>query len=281
MASQARAFQQACRLRSQPAAAASIRFENPQADATTTTLLLLTTTSPPSYASHNSTSRPQIRTLSRMVSRPALSLPTSGQAFRHASTSSSSSSNTPRRAISVTSDDGRYNWSELSTSEKAARGTQQTFNFLVVAAGLVGTATISYLLYQELISPDSSAIQFNAAVSRIKSSPECRALLGPSREIKAFGEPTSNKWARARPLAHSTETDRYGTTHFRMHFNVAGPEGSGVVSVHMTKPRDGDRLEYQLLSLTVKGHETIYLENKEAERNVKGKVAKMFGVQWR
>lgn len=150
MASQARAFQQACRLRSQPAAAASIRFEKPQADATTTTLLLLTTTSPPSYASHNSTSRPQIRTLSRMVSRPALSLPTSGQAFRHASTSSSSSSNTPRRAISVTSDDGRYNWSELSTSEKAARGTQQTFNFLVVAAGLVGTVRFFSFLFVSL-----------------------------------------------------------------------------------------------------------------------------------
>lgn len=39
----------------------------------------------------------------------------------------------------MTSDDGRYNWSDLSTGEKAARGTQQTFNFLLVCAGLIGT----------------------------------------------------------------------------------------------------------------------------------------------
>lgn len=116
---------------------------------------------------------------------------------------------------------------------------------------------------------------------RIKSSPEARALLGPSSQITAYGEPTSNKWARARPLAHSTEVDKFGTTHFRMHFNVEGPEGRGVVNVHMTRPRDGNRLEYELLSLTVKGHETVYLENREAERGVKGKVGKMFGVQWR
>ncbi|EHY60956.1 Mitochondrial import inner membrane translocase subunit tim21 [Exophiala dermatitidis] len=206
---------------------------------------------------------------------------------RHASTSTNtgSGSGTPsgpsRRAISVTSDDGRYNWSELSTGEKAARGTQQMFNFLLVSLGLVGTITISYLLYTELFAPDSATVQFNAAVKRIKSSPECRELLGPASQIKAYGEPTTSKWARARPIAHSTETDRFGNTHFRMHFNVEGPDGTGVVSVHMIKPRDGDRLEYQLLSLTVKGHETIYLENREAERGVKGKVGKMFGVQWR
>jgi len=142
--------------------------------------------------------------------------------------------------------------------------------------------TVFYLLYTELLAPDSSTIQFNAAVSRIKSSPECRALLGPSRQIKAYGEPTSNKWARARPLAYSNQVDKFGTTHFRMHFNVEGPSGAGVVNVHMTRPRDGDGgLEYELLSLNVKGHETVFLENKAAERGVKGKAAKMFGVQWR
>lgn len=141
--------------------------------------------------------------------------------------------------------------------------------------------TVFYLLYTELFAPDSSTIQFNAAVSRIKASPECRALLGPSRQIKAYGEPTSNKWARARPLAYSNEVDRFGTTHFRMHFNVEGPSGMGVVNVHMTRPRDGDGLEYEVLSLNIKGQETVYLENKAAERGVKGKASKMFGIQWR
>ncbi|KIW76668.1 hypothetical protein Z517_09112 [Fonsecaea pedrosoi CBS 271.37] len=196
---------------------------------------------------------------------------------RHASTSSG------RRAVTVTTDDGRYNWNELSTGEKAARGTQQTFNFLLVTLGLVGTITIAYFLYTDLFSPSSYTIQFNAAVSRIKASPECRALLGPASQIKAYGEPTTNKWARARPLAHSTEVDRFGTTRFRMHFNVEGVESGvlGVVTVHMTRPKDADRLEYELLSLAVKGHETVYLENKDAERGLKGKAAKMFGVQWR
>jgi hypothetical protein len=53
--------------------------------------------------------------------------------------SASTSSGPSRRAITVTSDDGRYDWKDLSTGEKAARGTQQTFNFALVSLGLVGT----------------------------------------------------------------------------------------------------------------------------------------------
>src|SRR5579862_9180919 len=45
----------------------------------------------------------------------------------------------PRKAITITSDDGRLHWSELSTREKAARSTQQSVNFLIVAAGAAGT----------------------------------------------------------------------------------------------------------------------------------------------
>jgi mitochondrial import inner membrane translocase subunit TIM21 len=144
------------------------------------------------------------------------------------------------------------------------------------------------LLYHELFAPDSPTIQFNAAVARIKSSPECRALLGPSSQIAAFqaiptGKPMTNTWGKARTLASSTDVDQYGTTHFRMRFNVEGTDKGvmGVVHMHMTKPRDGDRLEYEVLSLSVKGHETIYLENKAASRGLRGQAAKMFGVQWR
>ncbi|RMD42479.1 hypothetical protein DV735_g2644, partial [Chaetothyriales sp. CBS 134920] len=180
----------------------------------------------------------------------------------------------------VTSDDGRYSWSELSTGEKAVRSTQQTINFLLVVAGVAGTCLVSYFVYDELLAPDSKTVQFNHAVDRIKASPECRELLGPSRQIVAFGEATDSKWARARPLAYSTELSRNGTTNFRMHFNVEGPKGRGVVAVHMTKPPDGGRLEYSLLSLTVPGHETVYLENKEG-KGIKAKASKMFGVQWR
>jgi mitochondrial import inner membrane translocase subunit TIM21 len=139
---------------------------------------------------------------------------------------------------------------------------------------------VSYFLYQELFAADSKTVQFNHAVDRIKASPECRALLGPVRKIVAYGEPTTSKWARARPLAYQMETDRLGTAHFRMHFNVEGPDGKGVVNVHMTKTRDDERLEYRLLSLNVPGHEVVYLENKD-NAGVKGRVGKIFGVQWR
>ncbi|EXJ61206.1 uncharacterized protein A1O5_11998 [Cladophialophora psammophila CBS 110553] len=268
MASKARAFQRACRLRLPkangngrlPKSSTGISDHSPCPCLPTERRVLFP---------------PHVRPASRLDISDQARPPQSQR--RHASTSSG------RRAVTVTTDDGRYNWSELSTGEKAARGTQQTFNFVLVSLGLVGTITIAYLLYTELFSPSSYTIQFNAAVSRIKSSAECRALLGPASQIKAYGEPTANKWARARPLAHSTDVDKFGTAHLRMHFNVEGTESgvTGVVNVHMTKPKDGDRLEYQLLSLTAKGHETVYLENKDAEKGFKGKAAKMFGVQWR
>jgi mitochondrial import inner membrane translocase subunit TIM21 len=116
----------------------------------------------------------------------------------------------------------------------------------------------------------------------VKSDPRCIALLGrPASKIKAYGEPTTNKWARARPLAHATEIDKFGTTHFRMHFHVEGTEAHGVVNVHMTKRKEEKELAYELLSLNVPGQPVVYLENKADEVGVKAKVGKMFGVQWR
>jgi hypothetical protein len=44
-----------------------------------------------------------------------------------------------RRQVTVLNDDGRVNWGDLSGREKAARTTQQTFNFAFVAVGLVLT----------------------------------------------------------------------------------------------------------------------------------------------
>lgn len=53
--------------------------------------------------------------------------------------STKASQHPQRKAITVTSDDGRLHWSELSPREKAARSTQQSVNFLIVAAGAAGT----------------------------------------------------------------------------------------------------------------------------------------------
>jgi len=65
-----------------------------------------------------------------------------------------------------------------------------------------------------------------------------------------------------------------------MHFNVEGPEGKGVVNVHMTKTAEDTELQYRLLSLNVPGHEVVYLENADA-KSPKRAVGKLFGVQWR
>jgi hypothetical protein len=44
-----------------------------------------------------------------------------------------------RKQVTVVNDDGRVRWGELSGREKAARTTQQSFNFLVVITGVVMT----------------------------------------------------------------------------------------------------------------------------------------------
>ena len=126
---------------------------------------------------------------------------------------------TPRRKVTIANDDGRIKWGNLNRSEKAARTTQQTFNFSIIIVGIVMTVwdlhsqanweqkltdrkgAVITLFYTEVLAPNSKTNQFNAAVNRIKASSQCTDLLGSSKKITAFGEPTWNKWARARPIA--------------------------------------------------------------------------------
>lgn len=65
-----------------------------------------------------------------------------------------------------------------------------------------------------------------------------------------------------------------------MHFYMEGPDAAGTVNIHMTKRPDEDELQYRLLSLTIPGQETIYLENADA-KSPKRALSKMFGVRWR
>ena len=44
----------------------------------------------------------------------------------------------PRKQVTVGNDDGMIPWGQLSTGEKVARTTQQTFNSGVILAGAVG-----------------------------------------------------------------------------------------------------------------------------------------------
>ncbi|KAJ5502348.1 Mitochondrial inner membrane translocase complex subunit Tim21 [Penicillium fimorum] len=185
-----------------------------------------------------------------------------------------------KKAITVLSDDGRVKWGDLSRGEKVARTTQQSFNFVIVLVGAVLTGGVCVLFYQEVLSPNSKTWQFETAVGRIKDDPECIKLLGDRREIKAYGEQTSSRWARNKPIASSTEKDRLGREHLRMHFHVEGPLNSGVVVVHMMKPLDKSNFEYQLLALDVKGHSRIVLEKASEKANVTSAL-KLFGIQWR
>lgn len=92
-------------------------------------------------------------------------------------------------------------------------------------------------LYLDVFSPNSKTRLFNKAVERIKEDPRCTALLGDSKQIKAYGESTWNKWARNRPIAcvsidrwdwivgltlnrTTEEKDRSGREHLKMRFHV-------------------------------------------------------------
>ena len=48
-----------------------------------------------------------------------------------------------RKNITVLSDDGRLEWGDLSGREKVSRATQQSFNFVIVLAGVV--LTVCYI----------------------------------------------------------------------------------------------------------------------------------------
>ena len=45
----------------------------------------------------------------------------------------------PRKSITLTGDTGRVRWNELSPGEKVVRTTQQSFNLVIVAVGIIAT----------------------------------------------------------------------------------------------------------------------------------------------
>ncbi|ODH12835.1 hypothetical protein ACO22_07868 [Paracoccidioides brasiliensis] len=173
----------------------------------------------------------------------------------HSSLGGTSSSSSPptRKQITVTSDDGRVRWGELSKREKAARATQQSANFLIIVIGAVMTGTVFTLLYKEVFAPDSKTRNFNRAADRIKEDSRCIELLGDKNKIRAYGETSWNKWTRNRPIATTIEKDRIGREHMKMNFNVSGPRNDGVVSVHLIKNPETHEYEYNILALDVKG----------------------------
>lgn len=65
-----------------------------------------------------------------------------------------------------------------------------------------------YLLYSEVFSADSKTRHFNSAVDQIRGDARALEILGSGHKIRAFGEPTSNKWARARPIAYACQSSQ-------------------------------------------------------------------------
>ncbi|MCJ1286712.1 mitochondrial import inner membrane translocase subunit tim21 [Xylographa opegraphella] len=186
-----------------------------------------------------------------------------------------------RKQVTIANDDGRVTWKDLSVREKAARTTQKTLHLGVILSGLVMTGGVAYLLYTDVFAADSRTSIFNRAVDEVRASPRAQEALGPPKKIRAFGEPTWNRWARSRPVASSTRKDGNGREHLLMHFNVEGPLGRGVVNVHMMKNPATSEYEYKYLTLDIKGQATIYLRNTDAEKKSKAQGFRLFGAQWR
>ena len=140
---------------------------------------------------------------------------------------------------------------------------------------------VAYLLYTEVFAQDSKIRQFNKAVDRLRADPTAKELLGSGKKIRAFGEPTFNKWARARPIASRIERDRNGAEHLLMHFNVQGSTDSGVVALHLIKTPEQSHYVYKYFYLDVKGKRRYYLENADTgPEKAKAKLS-IFGVPWR
>ncbi|KAM3065572.1 mitochondrial import inner membrane translocase subunit tim21 [Clarireedia jacksonii] len=201
----------------------------------------------------------------------------------HTGLGTTSSPSQPRRkAVTMFNDDGRVAWRDLSSRERVARTTQQTFNLGTVLVGAVLTGGVVYLLYTEVFSPESKISYFNRAADQVKNDPRCTEILGNSKKIRAYGEPTLSKWARAGPIASNITKDQRGVEHLVMHFNVEGPLNKGVVNLHMVKNPSDSEFFYRYLFLDVKGYPRIYLENADASADSPGKNKnKLFGITWR
>lgn len=189
-----------------------------------------------------------------------------------------------RRAVTVVNDTGRVPWQQLSFGEKAARTTQQSFNFGLVLLGVVATGGVATVLWLEVFSTDSKTAVFNRAADRVRKDSTCLELLAGEglhnkREISAHGEPSWSRWARNRTIASRVEKDRAGVEHLHMHFYVEGPVANGTVNLHMTRPPGQKDFEYYMLALDVPGKQRHYLENpnKTVDQRNQGR---MFGVRW-
>ncbi|KAH8597327.1 TIM21-domain-containing protein [Bisporella sp. PMI_857] len=227
---------------------------------------------------------------SRITSRALLSLPVAlrplvvAQSYA-TQTGLGATGPTPRprrKTVTAFNDDGRVAWGELSGMEKAARTTQQSFNFGMIVIGIALTGGVGYYMYAEVFSPNSKTTHFNKAVNQVKKDPKCLELLGDSKKIVAHGQGQVPKgWRHDRQITAINTRDKYNVEHLKMNIAVEGPLNNGVVSMHMIKRPSDSQYIYKYLFLDVQGHPRIYLENADASADspAKSKV-KFFGINW-
>ncbi|KAF8416980.1 TIM21-domain-containing protein [Tirmania nivea] len=172
-------------------------------------------------------------------------------------------------------------WNQLTTPQKVVRTATTGGNVLTILAGMALTGVVVTMFYLEVLSPDSKTNWFNRAVARVKADERCLRLLGKKSSIKAYGEPTGDRWTRNRPIASTVKVDRHGVEHFFMHFNVEGDVDRGVVQLHLVKRPGQDDYDYKYLYLDVKGQRRVYLENSDNKPTTpKHEKRGLFGVRW-
>lgn len=162
-----------------------------------------------------------------------------------------------RKQVTIGNDDGSVPWGQLSAGEKAARTTQQTFNFGVILAGAVGlvwrrcvslcVVLIQVRLLLATISTSMSSpptVKLDTSIERLTGSEPtlvhlaCLGLVKRSAHLvnpqQANGPEIDQLRKQERYVVHHTYhtehlrlgssssiyTDRNGIEHFQMHFNV-------------------------------------------------------------
>jgi import inner membrane translocase subunit TIM21 len=167
--------------------------------------------------------------------------------------------------VTTFNDDGTVPWSELSIREKAARSTQQTFNYSMAVVGLALTVGVGYIMWTEVFAPESKTNHFNRVVERIKRDHQCIKILGDPKKMVAHGDTawTSVRRPRDRPVASTITTDSQGTEHLKIMFYMDGPRNHATVHVHLTRPAGRHDFDYRYLYVDVPAHDRIWLENND------------------
>lgn len=202
----------------------------------------------------------------------------------HSSLTGTSANTSRRKTITPFNDDGRVNWGDLSTGEKIARTTQQTFNLSLVVIGVLATGAVATYLYLDVFSTDSSTAHFNRAANRVKDDVRCTELLGRKIEFRNTLEQQYSRTfgAGGRRRAPTTiSKDKFGTEWMHMRFYAVGDQAIGEVRLQMTKRPGEKEWSVHKLWMDVRGGKRVVLEDVDAANSEGRKVpGKMFGVRW-